>query len=229
MKNTPNYNLNKPDGNDYAKIEFLNANADIIDEELKRISKAIGNGSTGNDILSRLDTLETKVGNLNNLETTQKANLVAAINEVRQSAINSWQKGVYNDTTMTNLGRYSASRTFFVDYNDYKTKINVEIVQIAIPVTNFSGVIKVTMSSTWAENNSSGGAKVIHNIAKFNADFATNSKTITSISPQFAGNFFIGTAEATASHLLFNIITAPTKNHLAIKVDTFLNLCNSIQ
>lgn len=59
MKNTPNYNLNKPDGNDYAKIEFLNANADIIDEELKRISKAIGNGSTGNDILSRLDTLES--------------------------------------------------------------------------------------------------------------------------------------------------------------------------
>lgn len=39
MQNTTNYNLNKPEGNDYAKIQALNENADIIDAELKKIEE----------------------------------------------------------------------------------------------------------------------------------------------------------------------------------------------
>ena len=37
MQNTTNYNLNKPDGNDFAKIASLNENADIIDAKLKEL------------------------------------------------------------------------------------------------------------------------------------------------------------------------------------------------
>ena len=37
MQNTTNYNLNKPDGNDFAKIASLNENADIIDSKLKEL------------------------------------------------------------------------------------------------------------------------------------------------------------------------------------------------
>lgn len=37
MQNTPNYNLRKPDYEDFADIVILNQNADIIDTEMKRI------------------------------------------------------------------------------------------------------------------------------------------------------------------------------------------------
>lgn len=43
MQNTTNYNLNKPDGTDYAKIQALNQNADIIDAALKENKDAIEN------------------------------------------------------------------------------------------------------------------------------------------------------------------------------------------
>lgn len=64
MQNTTNYNLNKPDGNDYAKIQALNENADIIDTLLKRLT----------DILGGIDLDLTKksqaIGKVNNLVTT---------------------------------------------------------------------------------------------------------------------------------------------------------------
>ena len=88
MQYTQNYNLNKPEGNDYAKISALNENVDIIDAELKSLNNAIGTGTASDTILVRLNKLEDHVGNLANLETTQKANLVAAINDVRQNLLN---------------------------------------------------------------------------------------------------------------------------------------------
>ncbi|MFF5993476.1 pyocin knob domain-containing protein [Lysinibacillus sp. KU-BSD001] len=87
MKRTLNYNLLKPDQTDFYNVDDFNGNADTIDAELKRLSDAIGNGGAGNDILTRLNNLEKYVGDLTNLGTTQKANLVAAINEVRQNLI----------------------------------------------------------------------------------------------------------------------------------------------
>ena len=43
MQNTTNYNLNKPDGTDFVKIEFLNENADIVDEKLKELEDGLNN------------------------------------------------------------------------------------------------------------------------------------------------------------------------------------------
>lgn len=222
MKNTPNYNLNKPDGNDYAKIESLNANADIIDTELKRISTAIGNGSTGNDILSRLNTLETKVGNLNNLETTQKANLVAAINEVRKSAINAWQKGVYNDTTITNLGKCNVSKTFAITAEDWKSQTNVEFFQVVIPVVNFSGILKVTYATSSAYSQARGGAEVIFNIAKYENAMHYHSKEIVSISPNFAKDYFIRDIYYEQSSITIVLFKAPTaRNPMTVKIEAW--------
>lgn len=44
---TPNYNLTKPDMTDYADIRVINANMDIIDSELKAISKLAQSGTGG--------------------------------------------------------------------------------------------------------------------------------------------------------------------------------------
>lgn len=47
---TTNYNLTKPDLNDWADIRVLNANMDIIDSAMKAISDLAGTGSGGADI-----------------------------------------------------------------------------------------------------------------------------------------------------------------------------------
>lgn len=43
MQNTTNYNLNKPDGNDFVRIESLNENADIVDGKLKELEDGLNN------------------------------------------------------------------------------------------------------------------------------------------------------------------------------------------
>jgi len=43
MQNTTNYNLNKPEGTDFVKVEFLNENADIIDDKLKELEDGLNN------------------------------------------------------------------------------------------------------------------------------------------------------------------------------------------
>ncbi len=47
---TTNYNLTKPDLNDWADIRVINANMDIIDSAIKSISDLAGRG-TGNQTI----------------------------------------------------------------------------------------------------------------------------------------------------------------------------------
>lgn len=47
---TTNYNLTKPDLNDWADIRVLNANMDIIDNAMKSISDLAGSGSGGTGV-----------------------------------------------------------------------------------------------------------------------------------------------------------------------------------
>lgn len=57
MQQTQNYKLNKPDITDYAKIELLNDNADIIDAKLKDLE--INGDLTG--ITQEVVDLQTQV------------------------------------------------------------------------------------------------------------------------------------------------------------------------
>lgn len=75
MKLTTNYSLKKPEGNDVVNIDDLNYNADIIDSTMKENK-------------TNISSLQTLSGNLSQLNTSNKTNLVSAINEVFQSANN---------------------------------------------------------------------------------------------------------------------------------------------
>jgi len=48
MKNTTNYNLNKPDQTDFFDIDDLNANADILDSVIKGIDDKVVVATTAN-------------------------------------------------------------------------------------------------------------------------------------------------------------------------------------
>jgi len=73
MQNTTNYNLNKPDGTDFAKIEFLNENADIVDEKLKELENGLNNidFSSVNQAISNVDSQLTTHANNQQLHVTQ--------------------------------------------------------------------------------------------------------------------------------------------------------------
>lgn len=60
IEKTPNYNLNKPDYDEFADIEKLNENFDIIDEKIKEAADAVGD--IGNVELPNLDTDDKELG-----------------------------------------------------------------------------------------------------------------------------------------------------------------------
>ena len=94
MKYTGNYNLKKPEGSDVVNIEDFNENADIIDAELKKLNDAIkdldADGITlpdGKTISEKFEEITEEVGNIQELNTDEKDNIVAAINEIYQEIV----------------------------------------------------------------------------------------------------------------------------------------------
>lgn len=63
---TTNYNLTKPDMNDYADIRVINTNMDIIDSAMKSISDLAGRGSGGGNAPSIDLSVYALKSNLNN-------------------------------------------------------------------------------------------------------------------------------------------------------------------
>lgn len=243
MQHTPNYNLNKPEGNDYAKIESLNVNADIIDAELKSLNDAIGSGTGGDTILARLKRLEEYVGNLANLETTQKANLVAAINEVRRNLMghidntdihvnaekqilisNSVQKNVTQaDNIFRNLGRTHAEKTIVFPTGGWQGGTsNAEILYLVIPIGFYWGSVKITISSQFANSNAGGSVQATYQIGRAGVTSYVNTMQIDSISTEFAKNYKLLPAVFRNSDFLIPIVKAPTgQNSLSIHLEAF--------
>lgn len=136
---------------------------------------------------------------------------------------NSWQKDVYNNARITNLGTKKAIRTFTVNQSDWKNTGNVEQLGIVIPFRGaFSGSIKVNYSVMWGESGSWGSTEVIYNIASFVPETKLNDFTILTASSTMMKDFrivqpWINSANGDMAILLFR---APTANNpLEITVD----------
>lgn len=93
MAKSTNYNFELPAQTDFYDVDVTNGNFNIVDKELKKAKDTADKGK--NDI-----------GDLNNLKTVEKRNLVGAINEVKDGLgnVSSDASGTsYTDTT-TQLG-----------------------------------------------------------------------------------------------------------------------------
>ncbi|AVK83525.1 hypothetical protein C3943_08085 [Lysinibacillus sp. B2A1] len=144
------------------------------------------------------------------------------IEGIKSKVNSSWQKDVYNDANITNLGPLSASRVFnFNDWDDDNSKL--DSLYINIPVGNaFSGLIKLTLSGDWNVGNSMGGAEVVYNFSKVGNVVGTNTMTINYISPLFATCFYIRKLVEDVSRVYIPITKAPnTRNGVSIKVEIF--------
>ncbi|GLC87480.1 phage tail protein [Lysinibacillus piscis] len=204
-------------------------NIEGLESELTAIRNLIGDGSGTDDIISRLNTLESEIGVLPNLTTTEKSNLVAAINEVRQVAIKSWQKGVYNDVNVVNLGTQSAKKTLaFANFSETR---GLETIFINIPAPAMWGMLKVKIASAFHTANAGGGMEIIYQIGK-NASGESPAYAkevqIVSVSQKFANCFYVSACEYTSSLVRIPITKAPnTNNYLAIELELIDSATNA--
>lgn len=93
MAKSTNYNFELPAQTDFYDVDVTNGNFNIVDKELKKVSD------------KATDSVD-KIGDLNNLKTVEKRNLVGAVNEVKDGLgnVSSDASGTsYTDTT-TQLG-----------------------------------------------------------------------------------------------------------------------------
>ncbi|MGR6906152.1 pyocin knob domain-containing protein [Lysinibacillus sp. BSL11] len=142
------------------------------------------------------------------------------LGQMKPKVDNSWQKGIENDSNITNLGNYNVTKTFIVNATDWKSSTNVEVITIQIPFVIFSGLIKMTVTSIYEVTDASGGAYVIFNFAKSGNTVFQNRMEIVSISDTFSKQYFIGEIGHTETHILIYISKKPTaKNAVAVELD----------
>lgn len=156
-------------------------------------------------------------------EPGQDADLTEVTEQLEQmkpKVDNSWQKGVYNDADIVNLGAKNATKTIIVADTDWKGTTNVEVAQIVLPLRRFSGLIKVSFASTWINFNAGGGAEVVYQIFKVTSTTHVNNMIINNISSQFAEAYRIQGAAITESGIVLSIVKSPqAKNTVVVKIE----------
>lgn len=142
------------------------------------------------------------------------------LEQMKPKVDNSWQKGVYNNTDITNLGAKNATKTILIADTDWKGTTNVEVAQIVLPLRRFSGLIKVSFASTWINFNAGGGAEVVYQIFKVTSTTHVNNMIINNISSQFAEAYRIQGAAITESGIVLSIVKSPqAKNTVVVKIE----------
>jgi len=143
---------------------------------------------------------------------------------------NSWQKGVYNDVSIDNLGAFNATKVFTINQADWKNTGNVEQLGMVIPFRGaFSGVVKVTYSAMWGNAGTWGSTEVIYNIASFPPQGTKlNEFTITTASTEMLRHFkivspYIDTTTGNIALLMFRSPTANCPLQITVSIDGTLN------
>lgn len=140
--------------------------------------------------------------------------------EMKPKVDNSWQKGVYSDATITNIGSTSIEVVYYIDTNDWHSTNTTEFWQVAFPFANFSGIIKVTYTSEWVNSKAVGGAIVVHNLRKSGNTMTYYEKNIQVISNDFAKLYFIRDIVHNDTAIAIPIFKAPdAKNPVSIKIE----------
>jgi len=160
--------------------------------------------------------------NLNNelkLKVDKAEGVERQLETLAPKANNSWQKGVFNDTDITNIGNTSISRSLrFTGWDADNSKL--DSMYINLPFKNFSGIVKLTVTGDYQEGNSMGGAEVIYQIGKVGQVVHSYSKTIISISQQFANLFYIGECTYSPERMYIPITKSPnSRNPLCLKLE----------
>lgn len=195
---TTNYNLVKPGPDDFYNVEDQNGNMDLIDTEMKKITDSVGNlpnlnTEQKNNLVVSINELKANIGNLTGLNTEIKTSLVASVNEILQKV----NAHLANDVNHVKYGIATGTT------NAYAVNLN------PAPTSYVEGMalsVKININATGASTlNVNGlGAK---GIKKSNGTDVTNLKANGIYTFRYDGVNFIlqgegGSGNAIASDLL---------------------------
>ena len=132
---------------------------------------------------------------------------------------NSWQKGVYNNTDITNLSNINASRVFYI--YDWKAPVNnIERVSIVIPIENFNGTVKVSVVGNYNNTDAFGAFEYVTSYAKIGETLYNHQRTITKADSRTATEYYFPDFNFNASVFTIPIIRKPNAiNNLTVKVE----------
>lgn len=131
---------------------------------------------------------------------------------------NAWQKGVYNNVDVTNLGVHTATKSLIFYAQEWVTT-NVGVLYIRIPAPVFWGTVEVDIASAFNTTNAAGGAKLIYHIGKLNSTVYLNKKDTVSISPLFAEQYHQDIVMFDDEGFSIRLLKAPQANNtVSIKV-----------
>ncbi|MGG2053894.1 hypothetical protein ABFY48_05770 [Lysinibacillus pakistanensis] len=179
------------------------------------------------DVQDAINNAGGKIELVDNLTTDDATKALAASQGVaiKSELDKKWQKGVYNDTSITNLGKHTAERVLYIHPNDWKNTGNVEQLDIYLPFgDSFSGLIKVTYTSFWGVTDSSGGATVLYRLGNYSGATGArlNDYVLETITPEFAKNYYIHTPyiDPNTKNIILMVQKAPNANNpFVIKIE----------
>lgn len=157
------------------------------------------------------DNLKTKIDKAEGVESQVQA--------LTPKVDNSWQKGVYNDTDIINVGELNTSRVFHIKNWDAPTG-NVEKVSIVIPAEIFSGTVKVSVTSEWGHTNGTGAFEYETSYSKSGNDVHLHNRTIYKADQNIATECYFPDFDRNNSLFSIPIVRKPNaKNWLSVKIE----------
>jgi len=150
---------------------------------------------------------------------TLRTEVTEQLDQMKPKVDNSWQKGVYNDTDITNLSSVSASRIFHI--YDWKAPVNnLEQVSIAIPGVNFSGTVKVSVAGNYNNSDGSGAFEYETYFLKVGNTVHTYNRTIYKADKGIATEYYFPDFNQNEHIFTIPIVRKPNAiNNLTVKVE----------
>jgi len=159
--------------------------------------------------------------NYNNLneELKNKIDKTEDINAIKTKVDNSWQKNEFNDAVITNIGNINATRIFYIA--EWKAPAsNLEQVSIAIPIENFNGTVKVSVTGGYNNSDAFGTFEYITHYAKIKDTLHSHQRTILKADERTATNYYFPDFNFNASIFTVPIVRQPNAiNNISVKVE----------
>jgi len=141
------------------------------------------------------------------------------VDVIKPKVNNSWQKGVFNDTDITNLSNINSSRVFYI--TGWKAPAsNIEQVSIVIPVANFNGVVKVSVTGNYNNTDAFGAFEYVTHYAKLGDTLFSHQRTILKADKRIATEYYFLDFNFSGGLFTIPIVRKPNAiNNLTVKVE----------
>ena len=146
------------------------------------------------------------------------------LDQMKPKVNNSWQKDVYNEVSVMNIGAISAKKSFIINGSEWRAPANhLEQLNITLPCNIFSGIIKVNYTSTFNTVNAMGGMEVHYSFSKIDNTPHVSTREVMLSASGFSANFYARAMGLSNNSLFIPLVRAPyvTQQAIFVTVELF--------